>query len=162
MDLSINIEDYKLNIRVAAIIIHNNKLLVHSNKNDNYYALLGGRIQIGENSEKALKREMLEEMGKEIEITEYIATIENFFESKGEKYHEIQFVYKAEFEKEEDKKIEYTIKNVEGENDLEYNWIDLKEIDSCPIKPQVIKEILKQNKYPVHKINDDAEIEKTK
>ena len=40
MDISINVEDYKLNVRAAAIIIHNNKLLVHKNIHEDYYALL--------------------------------------------------------------------------------------------------------------------------
>ena len=65
-------------------------------------------MRIGENSQDTVKREIQEELGKEIEITGYISTIENFFELKGIKYHEIMFVYKAEFCNEEDKKIEYT------------------------------------------------------
>ena len=34
MDLSIDLEDYKLNIRAGAIIIHNNKVLTHKNKKE--------------------------------------------------------------------------------------------------------------------------------
>ena len=29
MDLTIDVEDYKLNVRAAGVIIHNNKVLVH-------------------------------------------------------------------------------------------------------------------------------------
>ena len=95
MDITIDVEDYKLNIRAGVIIIHNNKVLVHKNINSDHYALLGGRVKIGENSEETVKREVIEETGKEIEITGYISTIENFFEMKGRKYHEIMFVHKA-------------------------------------------------------------------
>ena len=153
MDITIDVEDYKLNVRTAGILIHNNKLLVHRNINEEHYALIGGRIGIGENSEDALKREILEELGKEIEITGNVATIENFFEMKSHKYHEIMFVHKIEFINEEDKKIEHTIKNIEGKEYLKYEWLDLGEIDKYPLKPQVIKEILKKGKFPVHKIN---------
>ena len=38
---------------------------------------------------------------------------------------------------------------------LKYYWIDLKDIDNVDIKPKVIKDILKEEKYPVHKINID-------
>ena len=49
MDITIDIEDYKLNVRAAGIIIHNNKVLLHKNINENHYALIGGRVEIGEN-----------------------------------------------------------------------------------------------------------------
>ena len=155
MDICINVGEQKLNIRAAAIIIHNNKILTHKSINKNHYALIGGRVQIGENSEVTIKREIMEEIGKEIEITGYISTIENFFEFESETYHEIMFIHKAEFTNEEDKKIEYTLKNSEGKDYLKYEWIDLEKIDEYDIKPAVIKEILKEKNFPVHKINND-------
>lgn len=155
MDLTIDIEEYKLNIRAAAIIIHNGKLLVHKDINSDHYALIGGRVKIGENSEDTIKREIKEEMGKEIEIISYISTIENFFEMKSKKYHEIMFVYRADFVKEEDKKIEDTIKNIEGKDYLEYEWIELSQIEKYPLLPKTIKEILKEERFPIHKINID-------
>lgn len=154
MDITVDIGDYKLNVRAAGIMIHNGKILLHKNVKSDYYALIGGRVKIGENSEVTLKREINEEMGKNIEITGYVSTIENFFEEKGLKYHEIMFVHKIEFSDEEDKKIEYTIKNIEGENELQYEWIELDKIDEYLVVPRKIKDVLKENKYPVHKIND--------
>ena len=155
MDLTIDVEDYKLNIRAVVVIIHNNKVLVHKNVNSNHYALLGGRVKIGEDSETTVKREIKEELNKDIDVTGYIGTIENFFEMKGSKFHEILFIHKAEFIDEEDKKIEYTLKNNEGEDYLQYEWLDLDKIDEYPLLPQVSKTILRENKFPVHRINDD-------
>ena len=155
MDITIDIEDYKLNVRAAGIIIHNNKVLLHRNINENHYALIGGRVEIGENSADTVKREIKEELGKDVEITGYISTIENFFEIKGSKYHEIMFVHKIEFTNEEDKNIEYTMKNIEGKDYLKYEWIDLDKIDEYPLMPSIMKDILKENKFPTHKINDE-------
>lgn len=154
-DLTLDVQDYKLNIRAAGIIIHNGKLLVHRNVNSDHYALIGGRVEIGEDSVTTLKREIHEEIGKDIEITGYISTIENFFEMKGSKYHEIMFVHKMEFSNKEDKQIEHTIKNIEGKDYLQYEWIDISKIDDYPIVPKVIKNILKENVFPLHKINRD-------
>lgn len=155
MDISIDVNDYKLNIRAGAVIIHNNKLLVHKNINSDHYALPGGRIAIGENSEETIKREILEEIGKEIETIGYISTIENFFEMNNKKYHEIMFVYKAEFVNEKDKLIEDIIKNIEGKDYLQYEWLDISAIEKYPILPKAIKEILREKTFPVHKINND-------
>ena len=117
--------------------------------------MIGGRVEIGENSEHTIKREVQEELGKEIEITGYVSTVENFFEMKGAKYHEIMFIYKAEFVKEEDKKLESTLQYIEGTDYLQYEWIDLDKIDEYPLRPDVLKEVLKESKFPVHKINID-------
>lgn len=155
MDLTIDVEDYKLNIRAAVVIIHNGKVLVHRNTESNHYALLGGGVKIGENSENTVKREIKEEIGKEIEIIGYVSTVENFFEMKGKKYHEIEFIHKAEFINEEDKKIEYTLKNIEGEDWIQYEWLELDKIDLYPLMPKVIRDVLKENKFPVHRINKD-------
>ena len=65
------------------------------------------------------------------------------------------FVHKIEFTNEEDKKIENTMKNVEGKEYLQYEWIDLESIDNYPLLPIAIKDILKENKFPIHKINND-------
>lgn len=155
MDITLDVEEYKLNIRAAGVIIHNGKILAHRNINSDHYALVGGRVQIGENSAKTMKREMQEELGKNIEITGYIATIENFFEMKGSKYHEILFVHQAEFINDEDKEIEYTLKNKEGKDYLQYEWLDLNKIEEYPLYPKAIQTILKEQKFPTHKINDE-------
>ena len=84
-----------------------------------------------------------------------MTTIENFFEMENKKYHEIYFLYKVEFLEEESKKIDYAMHNVEGKEYLRYEWIDLKEIDKCNLLPICLKNILKEEQYPVHIINDD-------
>ena len=155
MDITIDVDDYKLNVRAAGVMTHNGKVLVHRNVNSDHYALIGGRVEIEEKSEETIKREIKEELGKDIKITEYISTIENFFEIKGSKYHEIMFVYGIEFINEEDKKIDYVMKNIEGKDYLQYEWIELDRIEEYTLLPKVLKEVLKENKFPIHKINDE-------
>ena len=156
MDLTLDVEDYKLNIRAAGVIIHNNKILAHRNLNKDHYCIPGGRVEIGENSEKTVKREIQEELGKQIEITGYVATIENFFEMNESKYHEIYFLHEIEFTNEEDKKINYTMHNEEGKEYLQYEWLDLDRIEEYNILPKCLKQVLKSKNFPVHIINDDS------
>lgn len=153
MDLTIDVEDYRLNIRAGVVIEHNGKILAHRNLNSDHYAIIGGRVEIGEDSETTVKREIMEELGKRIKVTGYVATIENFFEGEEAKYHEILFIHKGEFVDEEDKKIDYTLKNREGKDYLQYEWLDIAKIDEYRLLPEALKGILKENKFPVHKIN---------
>lgn len=155
MDLSLDIENYKLNIRSAGLIIHNNKILAHRNINKDHYCLPGGRIEIGESSEETIKREIQEELGKEIDIIGYLATIENFFEMENKKYHEYYFLHKIEFSNEADKKINYTMHNAEGKEYLQYEWLDLEKIEEYNILPECLKKVLKSENLPVHIVNKE-------
>lgn len=152
-DITVPIEEYTLNIRASVIIQHQESFLAHHNIHSDHYALLGGRVQIGEDSKETVKREVKEELGKEIEITGYIATIENFFKMKGSNYHEILFVYQGEFKEKEDQKLQETLYNQEGKEHLHYEWIPIEKIEHYPLKPEVIKEVLQEKNFPIHKIN---------
>ena len=155
MDLSIDIEDYKLNIRAGGLIIHNNKILAHKNINKDHYCIPGGRIELGENSETTIKREIQEELGKDIDILKYSSTIENFFYMNEKKYHELYFLYRVEFKNEEDKKIEYTMHNMEGKDYLQYEWLDIDKIDEYNILPECLKDMLKKDNMPTHVNNEE-------
>lgn len=155
-DLCIDFKDGdRLNIRTAGIIIHDNKILFHKNPYQDYYALFGGRIKISESSIDALKREVLEEMGKEIEFVKSIGVIENFFNANDKNYHEILFVSQVEFKDAQDKKILDTIKTIEKEENTEYIWIDINEIKNIDIRPRTIKNILLDGNFPQNIINVD-------
>ena len=52
-------------------------------------------------------------------------------------------------------KIEYTMKNIEGKDYLQYEWLEMDKIDEYPLLPRAVKDILKENKFPIHKINND-------
>lgn len=155
MDITIDIENYRLNMRATGLIIHKNKLLVHRDTREKYVTLIGGRVALGENSVDTIKREIEEELGKTTEIIQYIGTIENFFEANERKYHEIILIHQVEFTNDEDKKIEHTLHNKEGKEYLQYEWIDLEKIEEYEIRPRCLKNILIEKKFPVHRIQDE-------
>ena len=155
MDLTIDVEDYKLNVRSSGLIIHDNFILTHHNLESDHYALPGGRIEIGEDSVSTVKREFLEETGKEIEVKECAAVVENYFTHDGQKYHEILFTHLAEFKNEEDRKIITELENIEKKSHLRYEWLDINKIDEYNVRPYVLKEIIKSKNFPIHKVNID-------
>ena len=134
----------KKRIRVAAILpMSDGFAFMHRTEVKNhpigdYYTFPGGGLEENETLEEGVKREIQEEIGKKVEITGYISTIENFFGMNDTKYHEILFVHKAECVDDEDKKIEETLKNIEGREELHYEWVDLDKIDG-------VKEIIAES-----------------
>lgn len=61
-------------------------------KMDYYYRPVGGGLEYGEKSLDAVKREVYEEIGAEIDNINYIETMENIFFYNGELGHEIVMV----------------------------------------------------------------------
>jgi ADP-ribose pyrophosphatase YjhB (NUDIX family) len=154
-DLSIVVEDgYKFNYRTAAFILHDNKLLMHKSENGDYYTLPGGRVKIGENSMDGIKREISEEINKEINIFGTAAIIENIFDFDKYLFHEILFVHNIKFVDEDLYKRE-TIHGREGEKELEFTWVDVDNPD-LDIKPICLKKLLqKENLQTQYIINYD-------
>jgi len=87
--------DNKFNYRVAGIIIRNGHVLVCREDDQDYVFLPGGRVEFGEKSNQALKREIKEELGCEGEIGSLVFSVENFFDLEGERFHEIGKYYRV-------------------------------------------------------------------
>ena len=60
-----------------------------------YYRPLGGGIEFGERSDDAVRRELQEEIGAELDELRLLTVLENLFELEGKASHEIVFVYEA-------------------------------------------------------------------
>lgn len=99
MDCKLITADKRFRYRAAAIIIEDGDILFAKNEKDSYYYSVGGAVKIGESTEEAVRREVLEETGVTYEIERLAFIHENFFEGnggtlkKGVKCHEVCFYY---------------------------------------------------------------------
>ena len=75
--------------RVAGIAIDDERVLLENYKEEDFWALPGGGINFLETAEEALRREMREELGVEIQVGRLIWVVENFFTNNGKSYHEV-------------------------------------------------------------------------
>jgi len=93
----------KPRIRPIAIGVFENagKILVlegyDSVKGKHFYRPLGGGIEFGETGAQALAREILEELGEEVQSIRFLGLIEAIFNFNGDDGHELVLVYYAEF-----------------------------------------------------------------
>lgn len=78
-DICVRVGDGVINMRVGAIIIKNNHVLMVKNARDDYYYSVGGRIQFGETAGQAVIREVYEETGINLEIDRLGFVSENYF-----------------------------------------------------------------------------------
>lgn len=89
--------------KTLGLIYKGNQILLeenegkHSKGTGTYYRPIGGTIEIGEKSRDTIRREFLEELAVEVEITRYITCMENIFEIEGSIGHEIIQIYEVAF-----------------------------------------------------------------
>ena len=79
MDLTFKDNKHILNIRVAGIIIKDNRVLMVKNLRSDYIYSLGGRLKFGESARQGVVREVYEETGVHMEIDRLGFIHENFF-----------------------------------------------------------------------------------
>ena len=131
-----------------AIIRKNGKILVSPGydavKDSNFYRLLGGGIDYSESSIDALHREFKEELDVEITNCKLLTVSENIFTFNGKPYHEICFIYEAEFadpslyEKEEFKILDC----VDEGDDGKVIWLEVDDSKEQNIFPDGVSELL--------------------
>lgn len=129
--------------RAAAIIIEEGYVLFAGNEIDDYYYSIGGGVHMGETSEQAVKREVLEETGVPYEIDRLAVIHENFFDEnqgtlKGMDCHEVSMYYLMK--PRGTRKINsnsYT----QGVRE-KMHWIPLEDLDKYKAFPTFLKEYL--------------------
>lgn len=156
MDVTMIMENVKFNYRVAGIIRNKDKILLHKCKTDEFYALPGGKIMINEDSKEALKREVIEEMGKEIILKDLFSVVENFFSLKSQRYHEVLIIHNAVINDKLSDEEKIKIVGIEKRGDLEFIWKSINELKNTDLRPVAIKDlILKNDNETKHLINID-------
>lgn len=131
------------NFRVAGVLLHDNKILLHQMSSEKSYSLPGGRVEINEDSKKALIREYYEEIGIEIEVDRLLWVNESFFRQRSVRHHELCFYYLIH----QTGGLNILVNNQfygqelakNGFPFLEFFWMKLDELKSISIRPPFLK-----------------------
>jgi len=145
-DLTLEIAEGKLNIRVAAWIEHEDQILV-STFPDGSISLVGGRLKFSETTLEGIQREVLEETGEYFNSPVLFAIVENFFYDPvvGQHFHEFLYIYKGQIQA----KVFYLDEAAEAQV---ISWMPKREIKL--LKPDVLSDLaFRSNEHVVHLIN---------
>lgn len=85
----------EIEVLVRAIVQNKEKILVCQKIGKNYYFFPGGHVESNESANKALSRELKEELGLKIKRCSLIGILEHSFTEEGIKHHEINLVFEA-------------------------------------------------------------------
>jgi ADP-ribose pyrophosphatase YjhB (NUDIX family) len=75
-----------INIRAAGLFVSDGLVLLQRNVADDFWAVPGGKVEAGESSERALLREIKEEMDWQPQGPRLICILEHLFQHIGESY----------------------------------------------------------------------------
>ena len=154
MDVTFQTDVGRFNYRVAGVLIHENRLLVMTDERSPYYYLPGGRVSMNEESTMAIKREIKEELDVEVEATQLLWIVENFFveQQSQEQFHEIGMYYLLQLTEEDIlKRGQEFIMNEGGYKKLSFLWLPLENIKHLNIYPLFLKErIMNLPQVPEH------------
>ena len=132
-------DEYICDLRAAAVLVKNGKVLVQRERDGSEYALPGGHIKIGETLEDGLIREIEEEMGVKIECRRLLWSEECFWSWNGKQAHNIAFYFLVELC--EDFEIPDGAKFVSQKDNCNVllGWMPIEEIQNVTIYPEFLK-----------------------
>ena len=139
-----------------AVIIREDKILLlrKADKDGSYIVLPGGGQKFDETLEQALEREVLEEVGAEVNVGKLLH-IREYFSEKHEfafedrALHQIEFFFRCELKTEPDPGRASEL----DRNQKEVIWLTLSELEAVNFYPTAMREALSQlesGKFPVY------------
>ena len=143
-DLSVFIDDIRLNIRVGVVMRHGDDVVLEFSNTAKHVVIPGGRMKIGEPSNMAIVREVEEEMGLKLDAgrLEMIKCFENFYSYQNYDNHEIYFIFSYELSNEELKQVLALEKNKDNE-DSYFKVVSRHSVEELYILPTSLVELLK-------------------
>lgn len=143
MDIRINGNNESFKFRVGGIIKKGDKYLVVKINRNQFYCLIGGHVELNESTEKAVVREIKEELCVDVKVVALSCIFENFFTTKsGRKFHELCFAYDVELLDDIEIKDYVRTENDNGEMvRLEFKWLTLDEMKQ-EFKPKALVDVI--------------------
>lgn len=132
---------------VRAIIKQGDKYLVmqvtnpDGSKSSIHYP--GGHVEIGEEAEQAIIREVREEVGCELKDVKLFAFLQNFWEHAGKRGHGIELFFLATPQNPISTQDYIKIENDKGiTKKLEFKWFTAEQLKTVHVRPSIIKELI--------------------
>lgn len=151
-DITFLYKDAGFNFRVAAFVKCGDYMLLQKSEGADFWNLVGGRVKLGESTEEAIARELLEELGIESD-KELIWIAENFFMWQGHHAHEMLYIFKVELDESCFEKFE-NFKVIDSQDEYT-KWVHKDDIKNYVCKPNLLYDIWNKSDSFNHTVNRD-------
>ena len=134
-------EDGSFKLRVCGVVQVKDKILIDNCDNAPFWSYPGGHVELGEDTRKAVLREIKEEVNIDAQIIKNLATIQLFFtRDDNMPFHEIGFYYllKANIEPKD-----FVIEEDRGRlRKHQFKWITKEQLKSLDVRPTALKNVI--------------------
>jgi ADP-ribose pyrophosphatase YjhB (NUDIX family) len=133
--------NWEFNPRVSVIIhdVDRARILLCKKDGLSFWMLPGGRIELGEKATEAVRREVLEELGAEVEAVELLWIIENLFHHDDRGFHEYGLYFVCDVGSAFQERPEFR----GAEQDLLFEWVAKDSLDKFDLRPALLRAELK-------------------
>lgn len=126
--------------RVAGVVVHDGQVLLHRAEGEGFWSLPGGRCELLEPSDTALRREMREELGVGVAVERLLWVVENFFTLDGLPHHELGLYYKMALPADAPLlDVDIAHRGQEEELPLVFHWFPLDTIERMCLYPVFLR-----------------------
>jgi 8-oxo-dGTP diphosphatase len=127
----------EIEILARGVCVRNGKLLVCHTRGSEIVYLPGGHVEFGEGAEKAVCREIREEMGRRSRVKRFLGCVEHAFRQKGRKHVELNVVFEVEIAG------LVSGRAVEAkEGHLDFGWVPMKALGKSVLEPACLRPLL--------------------
>ncbi|MEN3031831.1 NUDIX hydrolase [Chromobacterium amazonense] len=145
--ISVDIAGTRFNLRAAAIIEHEGKVLLHRALSDDFWTLPGGRVEPGEHAAATVEREMREELDEQVACGPLLLLAENFFNYRGQPNHEIGLYFETRLAANSTLPLRASPFVVHDAGaPLEFVWFDRGQLADLRMLPMEVKDLLLNDK----------------
>lgn len=137
-DLDVFIDGTNFSVRAGVLVVREGQLLLNCFDSASFWFTPGGRIQSGESSENAARREFQEETGLETGPLRLALIAEVFGQRSGKEIHGLEFFYVAE--------------HIAGlpvgrftncsDDGVTFAWFPLEQVETLDLRPAGLKNVL--------------------
>ncbi len=135
----------QFNMRLVAVMIEGDRVLVHRAVPENFWSLPGGRAELLETAREGLAREMMEELDTKVEVGRLLWVVENFFEYGGTPFHELAFYFLVTIPPGSVLTRKDTFSGHEEGIELTFLWVNLGDLDSMTLYPSFFQDSTAQS-----------------
>jgi len=142
-------------LRSAAVIVRDERLLVHRGTDQDVWYLPGGTGEFGETTRETLQRELREELRVDADVGRLLWMVEHFFTTPNRRWHQLAWLFETSLPEGCDAVRRETWEDDQPDGRVIFRWTPLGELPSLRHAPgflaAAIRDLPREPRHLVHR-----------